>query len=163
MQQREGPCYDAFVSGKAVIESDLVARGRRWPGFGPRAVAAGFRSVYGYPLRLRDDVIGALNMFRREPGTLEEDEVTIARTLADATTIGIMHERVVREARMRAEQLQRALDGRVVIEQAKGIIAERLAVSPSEAFERIRSHARAHRRRIHGVAREIVAGDLDID
>jgi GAF domain-containing protein len=162
LQQRDGPCYDAYVTGEVVMERDLTEAPGRWPDFTPRAIAAGFRSVYGFPLRLRDDVIGALNMFRHEPGTLAEDERTVARTLADAATIGIMHERVVREAELRSQQLQHALDSRVMIEQAKGVLVERLAVSPGEAFERLRAHARSHRRRIHGVARDVISGDLEI-
>ncbi len=162
VQQREGPCYEAFATGEVVVEPDLDAGGARWPGFTPRALEAGFRSVYGFPLRLRDEVVGALNMFRREPSTLDAEEVTVARALADAATIGIMNERVVREARLRSEQLQHALDSRVVIEQAKGVLAERLEVSPGEAFERLRRHARSHRRGVHSVALEVVDGELDI-
>lgn len=161
-QQREGPCYDAFVTGEVVVAADLTEGGDRWPRFAPRALEAGFRSVSGFPLRLRDDVIGALNMFRRAASGLDEEEITVARTLADAATIGIMNERVVREARLRSEQLQHALDSRVVIEQAKGVLAERLEVSPGEGFERLRRYARDHRRGVHGVAQDVVAGELDI-
>jgi GAF domain-containing protein len=163
LQQGEGPCYDAFVTGEVVVEADIVEAGERWPRFSPEALRAGLRSVSGFPLRLRNDVIGALNMFRREPTAFDEDERIVARALADAATIGIMHERIVREAELRSKQLQHALDSRVVVEQAKGILAERLGVDPGEAFERLRRYARSNRMRIHAVCEDVIAGRLAID
>jgi GAF domain-containing protein len=163
LQNEEGPCYDAFVNGTMVARIDLRGAEERWPSFAPRALEAGFRSVYGFPLRLRGDVIGALNMFRKEPGAFDGPEVLAGRAMADVATIGIMQERIVRESRLRTEQLQRALDSRVIIEQAKGTLAERLDVTPADAFERLRAHARSHRRAITDVAREVVEADRVID
>lgn len=162
MQKEEGPCHDAFRTGGPIAHADLATADaeQRWPRFAPRAVETGSHSVYALPLRLRDEVIGALNMFRHEAGAFGGVDVLSGRAMADMATIGIMQERAVRSAEHRAEQLQRALDGRVIVEQAKGALSERLGVAPDEAFTLLRDHAQSSRRRLTDICRAVIAGDL---
>lgn len=162
MQQAEGPCYDAFVTGEAVAHSDITddVAMERWPRFAPRAAEIGFRSVFGFPLRLRTDVIGALNLFRYEAGPFAGDDVIAGRTMADMAAVGVMQERAVRSAELRAEQLQHARDGRVIVEQAKGALVERLGISAEEAFTRMRHHARTERLQLTDVCAATIEGDL---
>lgn len=162
LQQQEGPCYDAFVTGSPVSHGDIAEVEDRWPIFVPRALKAGFRAVYGFPLRLRDDVIGALNMFRAEPGDFDGADVLAGRAMADIATIGIMHERVVREAELRVEQVQHALDSRAVVERAKGVLAERHRLSLGEAFTVLWDYARRNDRQLSEVCSEIVDGTLSL-
>jgi GAF domain-containing protein len=159
LQEREGPCMDSHRIGAPVIEEDLLDSDR-WPVFGRRAVEEGYRAVYAFPMRLRDTVIGALNLFRVEPGPIPADDVRLAQTYAHMATIGIMQQRAVAEAQELAAQLQVALHSRVVIEQAKGVLAERLSLEIDEAYLRIRSYSRNHNRRLREVAAAVVAGDL---
>lgn len=163
LQQQEGPCYEAFVTGSVIAHSDITQAEDRWPTFVPRAVEAGFRSVYGFPLRLRDDVIGALNMFLVEPRAFEGEDVLAGRSLADIATIGIMHERAVREIELREEQLRSTVQARAEVEHAKGVLAERHGVSPGEAFTLLRDHARSVRRPVSAVCGDILSGRLSLD
>lgn len=162
LQQQEGPCYDAFVTGSPVSHGDIAEVEDRWPVFVPRALKAGFRSVYGIPLRLRDDVIGALNMFRAEPGDFDSADVLAGRAMADIAAIGIMHERVVREAELRAEQIQHALDSRAAVERAKGVLAERHGLSIGEAFTVLWDYSHRNHRPLSEVCSEIVSGTLSL-
>lgn len=154
----EGPCMDAFRTGEAVVEPDLEQAATRWPGFAPKAVGAGFHAGYAVPLRLRTDAVGALNMYRRTVGALDELELRVARGYADAATIGILHERQSAQLEQRVDQLQHALDSRIVIEQAKGVLVERHGVPPDAAFQAIRTYARSNRRELSDVCSEIVSG-----
>lgn len=161
LQAREGPCSDCFSTGEPVLGRDLTGPDEgRWPTFGPVAVAAGFRSVHAVPMRLRGKVIGALNLFRSDPGELGAADVRAARALADMATIGILQHRAVHEARVLAEQLSFALNSRVVIEQAKGALGERLGLSMEDAFSRLRTYARNHNLRLAHVARAVLDGEL---
>ncbi|MFZ0625485.1 MAG: GAF and ANTAR domain-containing protein [Acidimicrobiia bacterium] len=162
LQAKEGPCLDAFRTGKPVRTGPLdgePAQGA-WPVFAKQATAAGFDSVVAVPMRLRSEVIGTLNLFRSSPGDATDRDVMAAQTLADLATIAILQDRVVDDAREIIDQLQSALDTRVLIEQAKGIISERTKLDVTAAFDRIRAHARSTNRRISDVAAEIVSGDL---
>ncbi|SDT60630.1 GAF and ANTAR domain-containing protein [Actinoplanes derwentensis] len=156
MQNLEGPCLDAFRSGVPVINVDLRAAGDRWPRFAPQATAAGFRSVHAFPMRLRDHVIGALNVFGHGNGELARSEVPIMQALADVATIALLQERAIRRGEELTEQLQGALNSRIVIEQAKGAIAQARRISVDEGFEVMRSFARARNRRLSDVAHMIV-------
>lgn len=162
IQNEEGPCLDCFKSGVAVVEEDLEANPTRWPLFGAEAQASGFRSALALPMRWRHEVIGALNLFRSAPGSLNPGGMLAGQAMADIATIGILQERAVREARIMAEQLQSALNGRVVIEQAKGVLAERAAVNMDEAFQLLRAYARAHNRRLHDVAADAISGAIQV-
>lgn len=133
VQNDEGPCLEAYRSGEQVVASDLGTASGRWPRFAPKAVEAGFHSAFGFPLRLRADRIGALNLFCTTASDLEEADVRAAQALADIAAIGILQERALREANALSEQLQHALDSRVMIEQAKGIVASQLDIDMGEA------------------------------
>lgn len=163
LQNDEGPCLDCFSQGEAVAVDDvLAAEGGRWPRFGPNATAAGFRSVIALPLRLRNETIGVLNLFRAGSGPLDPADTMLGQALADVATIGILQERGSRRREVLARQLQEALTSRIVIEQAKGVLAERAGLHVDEAFTLLRSHARQHSEPLSDVARRVVAGDLEL-
>ena len=126
----------------------------------PEALAAGFRSVHAMPLRLRGTVIGAVNLFHAEPGEMRQADVDAARALADVATIAILQHRAATEAQIINEQLNHALNSRVLIEQAKGMVAEREGLTIEEAFATLRHHARSHNRRLIEIAREVMEGTM---
>ena len=160
LQNEQGPCLEAFRTGRSVINVDLAAATDRWPLFAPRATAAGFQSVHAFPLRLRSQVIGALNVFGKSMGgDFEDGDVSIMQALADVATIGLMQERAIRRSEALTEQLQGALNSRVIIEQAKGALAQVHGISVDEAFRQIRTYARSHNRKLTEVA-EVVVTDL---
>lgn len=160
LQSQEGPCLDCYRTGEPVLNQDLATVDGRWPRFAPEAMAAGFRSVDALPLRLRGTVIGALNLFHFEPVLMNTDDVEAAQALADVATIGILQHRATIEAQLLTEQLHHALNSRVVIEQAKGMIAEREGVDMEQAFARLRHHARNHNLRLVAVANNVIEGTL---
>lgn len=157
LQNQEGPCLDAFRTGQPVINVDLADAAHRWPRFAPRAAEAGFLSVHAFPLRLREQVIGVLNVFGTDKGgELAATDAPIIQALADVATIGLLQERTIRRAEELTEQLQGALNSRIVIEQAKGAIAQARSVSIDDAFKIIRTYARSHNRRLIDLAHAIV-------
>jgi GAF domain-containing protein len=156
IQHEEGPCLDCYRTGARVTEVDLAAAGSRWPAFSPAALEIGVVSVHAFPMRLRDQVVGALNIFGAEPRALEPDEARIVQALADLATIAIIQERVIRQAEVLTEQLQFALNSRVVIEQAKGAVARLLGVTVEVAFHMMRTHARRERMGLTDLAMAIV-------
>jgi GAF domain-containing protein len=158
LQNDEGPCLECFRTGKPVTVSDLAEPPQRWPRFSEAAAQSGFRSVLALPMRLRDQVIGALNLFGAQPGSFGAADLRIGQALADVATIGLLQERNVRRREAIAEQLQGALNSRVVIEQAKGKLAERLGIDMDRAFTMIRDHARDTNQRLTDVARVFVDG-----
>lgn len=162
LQASEGPCLDAFRSGEPVQTGPLTSQEAetRWPKFAPMAASAGFDSVVAVPMRLRDTVLGSLNLFRLGPGEATDRDVTFVQVLADLATIAIVQDRVVEDARTVIDQLQTALDTRVSIEQAKGIIAARSDLDVTTAFERIRSYARSSNSRLSEVSARIISGEL---
>jgi len=157
LQSDQGPCLDCFRSGRAVAAIDLSAD-RRWPRFAAAAGQAGFSAVQALPMRLRDQVIGALNLFRDTPGAFDPASVRIGQALADVATIGLLHERSMRRSDTLNEQLQTALNSRVVIEQAKGKLAERLGIDMNQAFTLLRDQARNRNQRLSDLARAFVNG-----
>jgi len=158
LQNDQGPCLDCFRTGRAVQAADLAAAERRWPRFVPAARAAGFGAVQALPMRLREQVIGALNLFRAGPGTLAPGDIRVGQALADVATISLLHERSMRHSDTLNEQLQTALNSRVIIEQAKGKLAERLGVDTDQAFSLLRDRARTSNRRLSDLARAFVDG-----
>jgi hypothetical protein len=156
IQNDQGPCLDCFRTGQPVTAADLTGPSQQWPRFAAAAVAAGFRSVEALPMRLRDDVIGALNLFRALPGPLDPADLRIGQALADVATIGLLQERSVRRGEIAGEQLQGALNSRVIIEQAKGKLAERLSTDMDHAFALLRDYARNSNQRLTDVARSFV-------
>jgi GAF domain-containing protein len=138
----------------------------RWPRFTAAAAAAeagAFVSVHVIPLRLRGQAIGAMDLFHRTPGPLSDADVALGQALADVATIGILQERAIRRGEVLTEQLQTALHSRVIIEQAKGELAQHVGVSMDTAFDRLRRYARANNLRLVEVARRCVAGELILD
>jgi transcriptional regulator with GAF, ATPase, and Fis domain len=157
LQADEGPCRDCFSQGVAVVADDLTSAGGQWPAFAPQATAAGFRSVHAFPLRLRREVIGVLGLFSADAGALAVPDVRIIQALADIATIGLLQERAIRRGEVLTEQLQGALNSRIVIEQAKGAIAQTHGITVDEAFELLRDHVRRNRLHLTEVARTLVA------
>jgi GAF domain-containing protein len=158
LQNDQGPCLDCFRTGRPVSAADLTGPDQRWPRFAQAATQAGFRTVEAVPMRLRDQVIGALNLFGAEPGPFEAADLRIAQALADVATIGLLHERNVRRSETVAEQLQAALNSRVMIEQAKGKLAERYGIDMNRAFTMLRDYARNTNQHLTDVARDFVTG-----
>jgi GAF domain-containing protein len=156
VQNSEGPCLECYRHGEPVQVDDMAGAAVRWPLFAPVATDAGFRSAHAFPLRLRGRVLGALNLFRGVPGRLAPNDVAAAQALADVATIAIIQHRAARDAQALSEQLHLALNSRIVIEQAKGVIAEQVGVDMEEAFVRLRRHARRHRRLLGEVAQDVI-------
>ncbi len=161
MQNDEGPCRDCYQFGAAVVNVDLDGARERWPQFAPKAIAEEFRSANALPLRLRSQVIGSLNLFHADIGGLDSAELRTAQAMADAATIGILQQRTIRRGEVVAGQLQAALTSRIIIEQAKGVLAERLRISTDDAFGVLRAAARSRNRLLSDLAREVADGSAD--
>ncbi len=162
VQADEGPCVDCFRTGQPILNLALDSVDGRWPHFGPKAMAAGFRSVHALPMRLRNQTIGALNMYRVDDSLMRDSDVVAAQALADVATIAILQHRAVADAQLLNEQLSQALNTRVAIEQAKGVVAERADVDMREAFARLRRHARNHNLRLADVAQAVSCKSLPV-
>jgi transcriptional regulator with GAF, ATPase, and Fis domain len=163
-QTNQGPCPECFHTGRPVVVADLSTpdAAMRWPRFVAEAREIGFASVHALPMRLRLDVIGALNLFDTRRGALDENTTQLAQALADVATIGLLQARAIRNKEILAEQLQTALNSRVVIEQAKGVIAERHQVDVEQSFTLLRSTARSYNRQLSELARAVVDGSETI-
>jgi GAF domain-containing protein len=161
LQATEGPCLDAFTQRYPVHATMASATGR-WPRFAPKALAEGFGSVSAFPLRLQDEAIGAVNVSRAEPTPLSGSDVAAAQALADVATIALLQERMARRKTLLIEQLEHALDSRVVVEQAQGMIADRAGIDVGAAFTLLRRHARNTNQRLSAVAQDIVTGRVDV-
>jgi GAF domain-containing protein len=158
VQISEGPCFDAYSKAEAVVNSDLRTESSRWPGFAKQALALGFHSVHAFPMRVRRETIGALNVFGSEVGgALDEIDVQIVQALTDVAAIGLLQERAVRRGEVLTEQLQGALNSRITIEQAKGAISQAYGVSVDTAFNALRGYARQNNRKLTEVAHEVLA------
>jgi len=160
--EREGPSYDCFRTGKPVVNQNLPELDGQWPHFTPQAVAAGYYSVHALPMRLRGNVLGALTLMRRVPGDIAPADVAIAQAFADIATIAILQHRAASDATVLNEQLNHALNSRIVIEQAKGMVAEHTRVTPAEAFLSLREHARHHNLRRVDVAERVIDRSLSM-
>ena len=166
LQSDQGPCLDCVRTGSPVTVIDLTvpAAADRWPVFAAAvADSAAFRSVHALPLRLRREAIGALNLFHRHPGPLPPVDLSLGQALADVATIGILSERAVRHGEILNEQLQAALNSRVIIEQAKGVLTQKGKLSMDAAFDRLRNYARSRNLRLSEVARQVVETDIADD
>lgn len=158
----EGPSYEAYASGDAVTEHDLAASIARWPRFVPLALELGFAAAHGFPVRVRRRAVGALNLFQGQGrARLSQADLRVAQGFADVAAISLIQDELMHRAETRVQQLSFALTSRVLTEQAKGLLAERLAITPQQAFEHLRSHARDHSRKVRDVAKDLLDGRLD--
>ncbi|HEY2203112.1 MAG TPA: GAF and ANTAR domain-containing protein [Pseudonocardia sp.] len=164
LQADQGPCLDCYRTVAPVTVTDVFSAADRWPSFVAAATAAGkpaFRASHAVPMRLRGEAIGALNLLGHRPGTMDVDDLALGQALADVATIAILQERAIRRAEVLSEQLQTALTSRVIIEQAKGVLAQHSGLSMEEAFNQMRSWTRGHNRRLSQVARALADRTLD--
>lgn len=162
LQNSEGPCFDCYRTGEPIINSDLSVAEDRWPAFAPRALEAGFGSVHAIPMRLRSQIIGTLNIFGRDNGHFDQADVRIVQALADVATIAILQERNVHRAETLTEQLQGALNSRITVEQAKGVLSTLRGVDTDQAFALMRTHARETRRRLADVATAVLTDPASV-
>ena len=163
LQAAEGPCLECYRTATQVLVPDLAEAATRWPRFVAAVARAGsFASAHAIPLRLRGDAIGTLNLFHRAPGPLPPADLVLGQALADVATIGILQERAIRRGEIVNEQLNTALNSRVVIEQAKGVLAQHFTISMELAFDMLRRYARNHNERLAEVARRCVAREIDL-
>ncbi len=161
LQAQEGPCLDAFRTGERIEHEDLQAGSGRWPSFSAAALEAGFRSASALPLKLREATLGALNLLSATNAPMDEADIIVARAFADLAALSIVQHRASAEAQRLNEQLSEALTSRIVIEQAKGVIAERAGTSLAEAFSRLRADARNRNHPLTQVAQAGIDGTLD--
>ena len=159
-RNEEGPCFECYKGSTPVFSEDLAADIGRWPTFARAALEYGIRSVHAIPMRVRGETIGALNLFRANTGRLAEADVSLGQGMADIAAVALIQERAMRETRGVVQHLQGALNSRVLIEQAKGVLAERGQISVDAAFEHLRGYARHHNRRLGDVARDLIEGRL---
>jgi GAF domain-containing protein len=157
-----GPCVDCFTTGKAVAVTDIAESGERWPKFRTAALDRGFRSLHATPMRVRGKVVGTMNLLGTETGGLDERDVALAQALADVAIIGILQERSLRDPRILSEQLHLALDTRVLVEQAKGVLAHTLGLDMEAAFNTLRGHARRNGMPLREVAEGVVDRSIDV-
>jgi GAF domain-containing protein len=157
-----GPCLESYLTGRPVSVPDLHADDSRWPIFRTKALEQHFEAVHAVPLRLRAETIGSLNLFWDKPTALDQRDAEVVQALAHVATIGILQERAMRESTIAREQLQRALNSRVVIEQAKGVVAHTRGVSMEEAFSLIRDYARKNQKPLAVVSEGIVARTITV-
>jgi hypothetical protein len=160
LQAAEGPCIDSFTTGQLVSADSPSEMQRRWPRFAETAADSGYLSVHSIPLRLRDETLGSMNLFRAGDGPLNTVDAIAARALTDVATISILQQRTTDHALVTQGQLQRALDSRVAIEQAKGYVAQSLDIDMDAAFRRIRAHARGNNLTLAEVAHAVITQEL---
>lgn len=162
LQTRDGPCLDCYRSGQPVVHPDL-ATANPWPRFGAVALGAGLPSVHAFPMRLRDRVVGTLNLFMGEARPLSAADAAVAQALAHAATIAILQDHAARDTRITIGQFQHALNSRVAVEQAKGVISERAGITMDEAFEWLRTYARSRNLKLSSLAASLVGRTLPED
>jgi len=157
LQREEGPCRDSYLAGAAISVPDLAAETDRWPQFAPHALAAGFASVHALPMRLRAVKLGTLNLFGTTVGDLNPEDLSLGQAFADVASVALVQDRTSIDHTSINTQLQRALTSRVVLEQAKGVLAQRGGLEMHEAFVVLRRYARDHNLRLTDLATSVVA------
>jgi len=160
LQTDEGPCLDCYSTGEQMVNIDLAEVAERWPRFRAATTAVGYRSTHAFPLRLRGQVIGVLNLLCTNRTTLSDTDVDLGQALCDIATVGLLQERTVRQAEVLAEQLQSALNSRILIEQAKGVLSERAGITVDAAFTLMRTHARSNQRQLGAIAGAVIDGTI---
>jgi GAF domain-containing protein len=161
-EQQAGPCRSAFESGEVVRVTDVRNEAVRWPEFSATATRVGVAAVAGIPMRLADEIVGALNLYSPEPREWSDGDIAVARVLADVATSYVVNASALRQQEQLSEQLQEALESRVVIEQAKGITAQQNTVTVDRAYQMMRRHARNNNSSLRIVAEAIVAVGLQV-
>jgi GAF domain-containing protein len=156
----EGPCFDAFTTGAVVEIPDISKTVDRWPTFAEVTRARGFSASHAVPLRVRGTIIGAMNLFSSEPGPLSGRDSVVVEAMANVATISIMQTQLRQRDAALSAQLQHALESRVVIEQAKGALAQRHNISVDAAFTLLRGHARTHRAKLRDAAEQVISDHL---
>jgi GAF domain-containing protein len=156
-----GPCIECFSTGSAVNVDDIAAVAGDWPAYYRAAVALQVRAVHALPLRLRERTIGVMSLFSEQPGGFTDSDMALAQAFGDAATIAILQIRISEGQRRTEDQLTAALASRVLIEQAKGIVAGGRKIPVDDAFDLLRDYSRAHRLRLHDVAQRVVNYELD--
>lgn len=159
---QEGACADTYRSGEAVVAADVATTTQRWERYTAAALSHGFRGAAGLPMRVDHQIIGALDLYSHAPMELTDDDIDVAVVLAAVASGYVVNNRELDKAVQLADQLQTALDSRIVIEQAKGVIAERTGVGVNEAFEVLRRHARSRGQKLRAVAAAVVAREIDV-
>ena len=160
LQNDDGPCLECYRTGQPVDHPDLASAEGRWPRFAPAATEAGFRTVHALPMRLRAEILGAFNLFHTNPHQLDSSVIQIGQAMADVATIGLIQERSLRHHETLIDQLQTALNNRIIVEQAKGVLAERRSITPAEAFDVLRAYARRHHHRLTDLATHVIGGTI---
>jgi hypothetical protein len=163
LQYRRGPCMECYLTSSPVTVAGLAEPPQRWPEFSSAALDAGFGAVHALPLRLRSQTVGALNLFTVKAGALGESTIRVAQAMADVATIGLLQAQIITRRDLLARQLQNALQSRVLIEQAKGVLAERLRIGVPQAFEALRRYSRSQNQHLSAVAEAVVAGRIDVN
>ncbi|MFF4257629.1 GAF domain-containing protein [Streptomyces sp. NPDC001663] len=163
LQHDQGPCVECYRTGAVRTNIDLTRPEATvdWPSFAARARETGYVSTHAIPLRLRSRVVGALNLFQATPQRLGDDDIALAQALADVATIAILQQRTLERSHVENSQLETALTSRILIEQVKGVLAERWNTSVDDAFAAFRSYARARHLRLSDFATLIISGDFD--
>jgi GAF domain-containing protein len=157
-----GPCIDCFTTGAVVSIPNIETDAAQWPRFRRTALEQGFRAAHATPLRLHGEVIGAMNLLSTEPGALSDRDARLAQALADVATVGILHERSLRQPELVAAQLHLALDTRILVEQAKGVLAEVHSCTMTEAFDALRDYARVHEITLRAAAAGVVDRSISV-
>ncbi|QNE18271.1 GAF and ANTAR domain-containing protein [Kribbella qitaiheensis] len=160
LQNDEGPCLDCYSTGEQMVNIDLDQVEERWPRFRAATIAAGYRSTHALPLRLRGQVIGVLNLFCTARTALSDADIALGQALCDIATVGLLQERTVRHGEVLAEQLQSALNSRVLLEQAKGVLSERAGIGLDDAFTLLRAHARRNHQQLSTIASQLIDGTI---
>lgn len=160
LQRNEGPCLDCFRDGEQVLVPDMAAQEQRWPHFARAAKDVGFQSVHALPMRLTGEVLGALGLFGDEPGTLSTDDLALAQALLHVASVAIVNDRSATDRATVNSQLQRALTSRIIVEQAKGALAQAGGLSMEDAFAILRRYARDHSTKLSVTAGQVVDREL---
>jgi GAF domain-containing protein len=161
LQSSQGPCMDCFLSGEPLVNIDVAQQADRWPLFVRAASKAGYRNAHALPLRLRGQVIGAMNLFSVAPIPLSAADIALGQGMADIATIGLLQQRRALERDILTEQLQAALNTRIVIEQAKGVLSERAGIPLGTAFTLMRSRARSTQQPLTAIAYGVLDGSIN--
>ena len=162
VQNVDGPCRDCIRTGERVVNIDVPEALRRWPAFVEKVTEIGFVSTHAFPLRLRSEVVGAINLLSRSRTVLDDEAIAVAQGLADIATIGLLHQRAIRHQEVLSEQLHTALNSRIVIEQAKGVLAERANIDVGAAFNLMRDYSRRGHHLLLDTAQQVIAGTLSV-